>query len=213
MEFGDVVVKHSKAIVDFLKAFPKILEDQKDRLKAFLETIEKARAIHVYGVGRSGAVALCFAIRLKHFEKVMGCKVWWVGDEVRERIEGSDVLIAFSGSGETAEVLIVAERAKDAGAKVISITSFENSSLAKISDLTIIIPGGLEKGKGWRYLEAQLKPKPFYGGGEFELLAYVFQEAMVNAIGEHFGITEDVVIREHERDSIQHGTTSKTTNL
>lgn len=201
MEFGDLVIKHSKAIVDFLKDFPRILETQKDRLNEFFRILKDAKAVHVYGVGRSGAVALCFAIRLKHFEKVIGCKVWWVGDEVRERIEGEDILIAFSGSGETAEVLIVAERAKDVGAKVVAITSFENSTLGRLSDLTIVIPGGLEKGKGWRYLEAQLKPKPFYGGGEFELLAYVFQEVMVNSIGELFGITEDVVIREHERDS------------
>ena len=202
MEFGELAVKHSKSIIDFLKDFPKILEAQKDRLNEFIKILKDAKAVHVYGVGRSGAVALCFAIRLKHFEKVIGCKVWWVGDEVRERIEGGDVLIAFSGSGETAEVLIVAERAKDVGAKVIAVTSFENSTLGRLSDLTIVIPGGLEKGKGWRYLEAQLKPKPFYGGGEFELLAYVFQEVLVNSIGEMFGITEDVVIREHERDSL-----------
>ncbi len=202
MDFGDTVVKNAVKIVDFLKVLPKVLESQRERLNEFVKILKDSKAIHVYGVGRSGAVALCFAIRLKHFEKVLGCKVWWVGDEVREKIEEGDTLIAFSGSGETAEVLIVAERAKDANAKVVAITSFEDSSLAKIADLVIIIPGGLEKGKGWKYLEAQFGGE-FYGGGEFELLAYTFQEVLISSIGEYFGIPKDVVIKEHERDSIR----------
>ncbi len=208
MDFGDLIIKNSLKIVDHLKVLPKVLENQKDRLNEFVKILKSSKAVHVYGVGRSGAVALCFAIRLKHFEKVLGCKVWWVGDEVREKIEYGDALIAFSGSGETAEVLIVAERAKDAGAKVVSITSFEDSSLAKISDLVIIIPGGLEKGKGWKYLEAQFISKEFYGGGEFELLSYIFQEVLINSIGEYFRIPKDVVIREHERDSIRRRSSS-----
>ncbi|WP_457549729.1 SIS domain-containing protein [Archaeoglobus sp.] len=202
MDFSDTVVKNAVKIVDFLKAFPKVLENQRERLNEFVRILKDSKAVHVYGVGRSGAVALCFAIRLKHFEKVLGCKVWWVGDEVRERIEAGDTLIAFSGSGETAEVLIVAERAKDANAKVVAITSFEDSSLAKIADLVIIIPGGLEKGKGWKYLEAQFGGE-FYGGGEFEILAYIFQEVLISSVGEFFGIPKNVVIKEHERDSIR----------
>ncbi len=202
MDFGELVVENASKIVEFLRILPKVLEEQKDRINAFVEMIRNAKAVHVYGVGRSGAVALCFAIRLKHFEKALGCKVWWVGDEVREKIEEGDLLVAFSGSGETAEVLIVAERAKDANAKVVAITSFEDSSLAKIADLVVKIPGGLEKGKGWKYLEAQLV-EGFYGGGKFELLSYVFQEVLINAIGEYFKIPKDLVIKEHERDSIR----------
>jgi 6-phospho-3-hexuloisomerase len=125
-----------------------------------------------------------------------------IQERKREKIEEGDTLIAFSGSGETAEVLIVAERAKDANAKVVAITSFEDSSLAKMADLVITIPGGLEKRKGWKYLEAQFVGE-FYGGGEFELLAYAFQEVLISAIGEYFGIPKDVVIKEHERDSIR----------
>lgn len=200
--FGDIVVENTLRITDHIRLLPKVLKDQRDKLDDFIDTLKRSKAIHIYGVGRSGAVALCFAIRLKHFEKVLGCKVWWVGDEVREKIEEGDTLIAFSGSGETDEVLIVAERAKDVKAKVVAITSFEDSSLAKIADLVIMIPGGLEKGKGWKYLEAQFIGK-FYGGGEFELLSYIFQEALINSIGEYFGIPKDLVIKEHERDSIR----------
>ncbi len=201
MDFGEVVVRNAIKTVEFLKVFPRVLEEQRDRLNRLVEILKNSKAIHVYGVGRSGAVALCLAIRLKHFEKVLGCKVWWVGDEVREKIEEGDTLIAFSGSGETAEVLIVAERAKDARAKVVAVTSFEDSTLAKMSDLVITIPGGLEKRKGWKYLEAQFVGE-FYGGGEFELLSYVFQEVLISSIGEYFKIPKDVVIKEHERDSI-----------
>lgn len=203
MEFSNVVVNQSKEVIKFLGILPDVLKTQKERLDEFLEIIRNGKAIHIFGVGRSGAVALCFAIRLKHFEKTFKHKVWWVGDEVREKIEEGDVLIVFSGSGETAEVLVVAERAKAANAKIVAITSFENSTLASSADLVILIPGGLEKGKGWRYLEAQFTPKAFYGGGEFELLSYVFQEILIAAIGEYMGIPKEVVIKEHERDSIR----------
>ncbi|RLI79090.1 sugar isomerase [Archaeoglobales archaeon] len=203
MEFGEVVVNQSREVVKFLNILPDVLERQKEKLNEFLEVIKSGKAIHVFGVGRSGAVALCFAIRLKHFEKTFKHKVWWVGDEVREKIEENDVLIVFSGSGETAEVLVVAERAKAANAKIVAITSFENSSLAGLADLIILIPGGLEKGRGWRYLEAQFTPKAFYGGGEFELLSYVFQEILIGAIGEYMSIPKEIVIKEHERDSAE----------
>ena len=203
MDFGEVVVKQSREIVNFLNILPEVLEMQKNKLNEFLKIIKEGNAIHVFGIGRSGAVALCFAIRLKHFEKTFKHKVWWIGDEVREKIEEDDVLIVFSGSGETAEVLVVAERAKAANARVVAITSFEDSTLAKLADLVILIPGGLEKGKGWKYLEAQLTSKTLYGGGEFELLSYVFQEILIASLGEHFGIPKEVVIREHERDSKQ----------
>jgi len=213
MGFGDVVIDQSKEIINFLGILPEVLEKQKENLDKFMETIKNGKAIHVFGVGRSGAVALCFAIRLKHFEKAFKHKVWWVGDEVREKIEKNDVLIVFSGSGETAEVIVVAERAKEAGAKIIAITSFENSTLASLADLIITIPGGLEKGKGWGYLEAQFSPKTFYGGGEFELLSYVFQEILIGAIGNYLNIPKDVVIKEHERDNIKANSKAKKFNF
>lgn len=72
------------------------------------------------------------------------------------------------------------------GAKVISVTSFTDSALGKLSDIVVLLPGGLEKGRGWDYLKAQLGEihgDELYGGGEFELYAFLVQEAFLNALG------------------------------
>jgi len=199
--YPDLVIDSSKRLLEHLSTFPKVLAEQKDKFDEFIDMLEKGKAIHVFGVGRSGAVALCFAIRLKHFEKDLGHKVWWLGDEVREKVERGDILVIFSGSGETAEAYFVAKKGKEAGAKLILITSYPESSIGEISDLVIRLPGGMEKAKGWKYLEAQVSNSEFYGGGEFELMAYLLQETLIMAIGKYKSISKGAVIREHFRDS------------
>ncbi|AGK60978.1 hypothetical protein Asulf_00974 [Archaeoglobus sulfaticallidus PM70-1] len=202
MNYSDIVVRSAESLIDHIRHFPKILEEQKTSINEFFRLIENGKAIHIFGVGRSGAVALCFAIRLKHFEKIFGHKVWWLGDEVREKIENGDVLIIFSGSGETAEAVFIAQKAKEVGARIVLITSFPESTIGKMSDLLITLPGGLEKSKGWKYLQAQItEDSPFYGGGKFELMAYLLQETLITGIGKWMKIGKDVVVREHVRDS------------
>ncbi|MFQ6119941.1 MAG: hypothetical protein ACE5KE_08660, partial [Methanosarcinales archaeon] len=58
---------------------------------------------------------------------------------------------------------------------------------------------------GWGYVEAQLSElqSPFYGGGEFELIAYLFQEALLTAIGEFKNIPKTVIAKEHDEDEMK----------
>lgn len=201
--FSDLVLEYSKAISSYLKGFPSILEDQRDKLEEIYSLLEKSRAVHIYGKGRSANAAVGLALRLKHF----GYNVWFIGDVVKERIKKEDVVILFSGSGETSEVIDVAKRAKIERAKVVAITSYKDSNLAKNSDLILYLPGGIEKRKGWDYLEAQLASESanesiFYGGGEFETMAYLFQETLISAIGRYKKIPESKVMAEHERDEV-----------
>ncbi len=203
MKYSDYVVSNSQRLVEYLSIFPEFIDKQRDKFDRFIKMLEGGDAVHVYGIGRSGAVALCFAIRLKHFEKKFGHKVWWLGDEVREKINKRDVIIVFSGSGETAEAIFVAKKGKEEGAKLIAITSYPKSTLGKLADLIITLPGGLEKAKGWKYLEAQVSKNnsPFYGAGEFELMTYLLQEVLIMAIGEYKSISKNTVIKEHIEDS------------
>lgn len=120
---------------------------------------------------------------------------------MREKINREDVLVVFSGSGETTEAVFIARKAKEVGARITTITSYPDSTLGKMSDLVILLPGGLEKARGWRYLEAQVSDSPFYGAGEFELMAYLLQEVLIMSIGEYYGIEKRTVVKEHVRDS------------
>lgn len=201
--FSEVVVEQSRILSDYLRDYPSLFEKQMGGLDKLCELIEESRSMHVYGKGRSANAAVSLALRLKHF----GYNVWFVGDVVKERIKEGDLAILFSGSGETAEVVNVAARAKKDKARVVAVTSYEDSTLSRYSDLVILLPGGLEKKKGWDYLEAQLAPESmkeplFYGGGEFEAIAYLFQETLISAIGRHKKIPSCVVMREHEHDEI-----------
>ncbi len=203
-EFSKVVLEQSRMLSKYLEKYPSFFEGQADELNRFYEFIEGSRAIHLYGKGRTANSAISLALRLKHF----GYNIWFVGDVVKERIKGGDLAILFSGSGETAEVVNVAKRAKEDNAYVVAISSYAKSTLTKYSDLVILLPGGLEKKKGWDYLEAQLAPESmneplFYGGGEFETMAYLFQETLISCIGKYKKIPAHIVAREHERDEIK----------
>ncbi|HEX55368.1 MAG: sugar isomerase [Candidatus Altiarchaeales archaeon] len=200
-KFSDFAIEWAKFIPEYMKNYPRIFETQRKELDDIFDLIEGSRAIHLYGKGRSANAAISLALRLKHFDY----NVWFIGDVVKERIRPNDVVILFSGSGETSEVVEVAKRAKRDNASVISITSYRNSTLAKNSDIIFILPGGLEKRRGWDYLEAQLtseseREKFFYGGGEFETMAYLFQETLVSAIGRFKRIPMRNIIERHIRD-------------
>lgn len=54
-------------------------------------------------------------------------------------------IIAISQSGETADVLEILERSKKSGAKILSLTNVESSSIARISDVNLPILAGPEK--------------------------------------------------------------------
>jgi 6-phospho 3-hexuloisomerase len=201
--FSEVILEQSKVLSEYLKDFSDCLDHQAAELDRFYALIEKCGAIHLYGKGRTANSAISLALRLKHF----GYNVWFIGDVVKERIKRGDLVILFSGSGETSEVVTVAKRSKQDGAKVVAITSYRKSTLGKYSDLIILLPGGLEKSKGWEYLEAQIAPQTkrdqlFYGGGEFETVAYLFQETLVSALGKYKKIPCSIVFKEHEHDEV-----------
>jgi glucosamine--fructose-6-phosphate aminotransferase (isomerizing) len=60
-------------------------------------------------------------------------------------INEKTALIAISQSGETADVLEILERGKKKGAKIVSITNVETSSVARISDVVLSLNAGVEK--------------------------------------------------------------------
>jgi len=203
MSFSDEFLKEEEIILNSIKKYQEMIREQRDKLNILFDWLEEAKTqkkhIHIYGKGRSGTAAAALALRLHQF----GYPVSFIDDLIKKRIHKGDVVILFSGSGETSEVVDVSKRAKKEKAKVVGITSYKDSNLARYSNLVIFIPGGMEKKKGWDYLEAQLsKNTEIYGGGEFELAAYLFQETFVNALGKYKGIPGGVVAKSHERDEV-----------
>jgi len=139
------------SIVEHIKQIsPRVKEEDVNK---FIEMIEKANKVYVYGAGRSGLVAQAFAMRLMH----LGIKVHVVGEITTPAIEREDIFITVSGSGETTSVVNYAAIAKKVGAKIIAITSYPESTLGKIADLVLIVPGRVVEAGSKEYNIRQIK--------------------------------------------------------
>jgi 6-phospho-3-hexuloisomerase len=101
----------------------------------FLALIERAKSVVVFGRGRSGFVGRGFVVRLLH----IGVPAYFVGETVSPPVHEDDVVVLLSGSGETFSVIVTAQTAKRLGSKIVTITGNPDSTLAKLSDLTILL--------------------------------------------------------------------------
>lgn len=111
-----------------------------DDLQKAVKLISNARRVYLFGLGSSGYTAQEMTQRLIR----MGIAAFSMTDTHIMYISGGimqpgDVILAISLTGETIEVNNSVALAKKKDAKVIAITSDENSKLAELSDLTILV--------------------------------------------------------------------------
>lgn len=102
----------------------------------FIQLIDKSGHIYLTGAGRSGLMIRSFANRLLH----LGYNVSVIGEISTPHTQPGDLLLVSSGSGETKSLISQAEIAKQNGVKVALVSTNLTSSLAKVSDLIILIP-------------------------------------------------------------------------
>ncbi len=176
---GEMLVK----FLDTLEKHVKSVKNELDmaRVQELIDAIENARSIFVMGAGRSGFVAKAFAMRLMH----LGYNVYVVGETVTPRIKKEDLLIAISGSGETTSVVNISRKAKELiGSKLVAITQNKDSTLAKMSDIVVLLKG---KTKTERNDEiAKIAPL----GTMFELTALIFLDGLVAELMKIKNLTE-----------------------
>lgn len=106
--------------------------------------VTDAEAIFLIASGRSGFAMRAIAMRLMH----LGFQVYFVGETITPAIKAGDVLWAASGSGTTGTIVKAAEKAKQAGAKVLGFTTNEASTLAKLANTHILIPAAEKQDHG-----------------------------------------------------------------
>lgn len=117
----------------------KHLIDKESILKV-VEAIKNARNIYIYGVGSSGLTADEMMLRLLR----MGFNTLSISDSHMMVINSSivtdkDLVIGLSISGETTEVINALRVCKGNNAKVVAITSFQNSSITNYSDVELMV--------------------------------------------------------------------------
>lgn len=177
---------------------PKQIEDMVNEI---IYTKAKDGRIFVAGTGRSGLVGKAFAMRLYH----LGFDVVVLGETIVPSASKRDCVVAISGSGKTDFTVDTAALARKIGTRVIGVTSEEESPLAKISDIVVIVKGrtkemmdeSKEKFK-WDArqitgLHAPLSPL----GSLFELTVMLFLEGIIAALIEKLNISEDAIKERH----------------
>jgi 6-phospho-3-hexuloisomerase len=168
--------------LEFLHLVLESAEKDYHHIEYLCRMIRSAHAIHVFGFGRSGTAALALAIRLRHFGNYLP-PVWWIGDQVRQPIRDGDVVILFSGTGKRPEVETIALKARTVSACLVVVTATKKSMLTSGSDIFLVLP--------------TLNNGTVYGGGDFELSAFFFQEILVNHLGRKLKIPRQEVELNH----------------
>jgi len=101
--------------------------------RGLAKAIVKAKRVYVGGVGRSGLVSACFAMRLVH----LGLVAHVVGEATAPGLGRGDLLVVSSGSGMTRTVLAQAEAARNRGARVAVVTADGGSPLARAANVIV----------------------------------------------------------------------------
>jgi len=106
------------------------------QVENFISEILKAKRVFVIGAGRVKLMIQAFAKRIDH----IGITSYVVGETTTPGIKKGDLLIVSSGSGETIIPVNIAKLAKKYGARIALVTANPESTLGKISNVTVKLP-------------------------------------------------------------------------
>ncbi|WP_409200078.1 6-phospho-3-hexuloisomerase [Methanobrevibacter sp. DSM 116169] len=166
-------------------------------VNSFLDTIIDSNNVFLIGAGRSGLAAKAFAMRLMH----LGISVYVVGETISPAINKGDAIVAISGSGETSSIISAVKIAKERGSKVLSLTSYGESTLGQLSDTYILVKGRPKEGDSDEsYIERQIHGNyksltPL--GTLFELTSLIFLDGLISELMFRLGKTESDLKARH----------------
>lgn len=135
--FIETVTNNIHRIID--KNYDKIkLEDLQETAKC----INLAKRVFIYGIGSSGNIALDMQSRFLR----LGKPVYPVTDSHYQLMNSAimdeqDLIIAFSLTGSTEEIVDSISLAKTNKAKIIAVTNYILSPLANLADIVILTAG------------------------------------------------------------------------
>jgi D-arabinose 5-phosphate isomerase GutQ len=105
-----------------------------------VDMLEKGTNVFLGGKGTAKEIAKMTGIRLFHIKSFLGDNVFMARGVNTPRPRAGDVEILISYSGESKPVLLWCDALKKFNGSVLAITGSKDSTLAKKSDLQIIIP-------------------------------------------------------------------------
>jgi DNA-binding MurR/RpiR family transcriptional regulator len=110
----------------------------RDQLQKVLAHMTKAKRIFIYGLGSSGLAAQELNYRLSRMgfvcESITDPHLMVIRSTLMQK---GDVILAFSRSGQTVDLLQSISKGKEKGAVVIAFTAFGETPLTKLSDVIL----------------------------------------------------------------------------
>lgn len=100
-----------------------------------LSAIYSSERVFCYGLGRAGFSMKAFAMRLMHFGK----EVYFLNETVTPGFGRDDLLIVSSASGETAQLVALAKKARELKGTVAVLTTEPDSSITQFCDVVVAI--------------------------------------------------------------------------
>ncbi len=152
-----------------------------------VDQILESKKVFVAGAGRSGFMAKSFVMRMMH----MGIDAYAVGETVTANLEKGDLLVIGSGSGETKTLGAIAEKAKSLGGVVAAVTISPQSTIGKLADITIELPGVTKDQSEGNYNTIQ----PM--GSLFEQSTLLFYDALILRCMEKKGLDSNKMYGKH----------------
>lgn len=143
----------------------------------------RSRRIFVYGAGRSGFIARCFTMRLKH----LGLPIVRMSIDPTTPPGKQDCAVIISGTGETPSSVDYANLAASGGAPVVALTAHAGSAVARLGSKVILLklPTGAK--------QQALAPL----GTVFEEAALVYLDGLVAVLMQNLQQSEADLRRRH----------------
>ena len=108
------------------------------QIEEIASAIAESKRVFTAGWGRAGNIVRILGMDMSQ----IGMLVYCVGDNGTPSIHPGDILLIHSGSGNTKTIAVIAQQAKEQGAKValISGAAPEDSVMGKIADINVTVP-------------------------------------------------------------------------
>ena len=156
--------------------------------ECFRELLLEVPGVFVVGAGRSGLMVRAFAMRLRH----LGLPVSVVGDILARPIQPGDLLVVASGSGETGSLVAIARKARELGASLALLTANPASTLADLSDCTVVFDAPTPKAPIAPGVESA---QPM--GSLFEQALFLFLESTIMDLMRQTGQDSSIMSQRH----------------
>lgn len=157
-----------------------------NQLAAAIPYLQQADRLFIIGAGRTGLALKAAAMRLMHF----GLTVFVAGEITTPAIRKGDILIAGSGSGTTSTIVKAAEKAVASGAQVIAFSTTNDSALARLAALVLIIPAAQKQDHGKTISEQ-------YAGSLFEQALLLLTDAIFQTMWAADGTQAEELWKRH----------------